>query len=194
MAAIRALCPRAILLDRGSIAVDGSTDRVVSQYLDGMDASSLVRIGDRQDRGGSGLLRVADIEIWNGDGERDGALRVGAPARFQFRLNRQSTNADVVFTLYDRYGHLVTDFDSRVMGAEDQFGQAPHSALACTVDCLALVPQRYRMNVALLADGVIVDHVEGAAVIDVVEGTMAGRFTRDGTRGTTVIAHRWSRL
>ena len=80
MASIRALCQRAILLDRGRIRADGDVDTVVSEYLR-TDVKAAVdgRIPVDVPRIGMGGVRVRNIELLDRDGNHLFQACLGQP-------------------------------------------------------------------------------------------------------------------
>jgi lipopolysaccharide transport system ATP-binding protein len=70
MAAIRALCPRAILLERGRVKADGNVEDVIATYLStDVKASLSGEIADDIPRIGMGDVRLRHVELLGQDGE-----------------------------------------------------------------------------------------------------------------------------
>ncbi len=69
MQAIAQLCDRAILLDGGSVALDGPSEEVVAHYLqDAAGAGSEQRWDDVEHAPGDELVRLRSVRIVDGDG------------------------------------------------------------------------------------------------------------------------------
>jgi len=65
--------------------------------------------------------------------------------------------------------------------------------LICHLDELSLVPGQYRINVAILSEEQLQDHVEAAAIFDVEPGTCRGRpVAKDTGYGNVSMHHRWT--
>ncbi len=114
MGAIRQLCPRSILIERGRIAFDGATPEALRKYNDVLRAvtvDSETGLRDRLIRA-TGAVRFTQIGVENAAGERTWDFRVGdtirirfayrvfAPVgdlRFYFAL-RSSTHAEILTT------------------------------------------------------------------------------------------------
>jgi lipopolysaccharide transport system ATP-binding protein len=80
LAAVKSLCHRAILLDRGRIAADGSVDAVVDRYLStGSGASTDGWIPSDAQRVGTGEIRIRRVAIHNRRGEPVSQLYFGQP-------------------------------------------------------------------------------------------------------------------
>jgi lipopolysaccharide transport system ATP-binding protein len=80
MASIRALCPRAILLDRGRVKADGDVEEVIAAYL-GTDvkAADSGEIPENIPRTGMGDVRLRQVELLGPDGEPLAYARLGQP-------------------------------------------------------------------------------------------------------------------
>lgn len=69
MAAIKQLCPRALWLDKGRIRADGPSHAVVNEYLTAVSGRSEGGvIPPEAHRGGSGGVRIRQVEIRNSSG------------------------------------------------------------------------------------------------------------------------------
>src|SRR5207249_9168260 len=68
MASVRALCERAILLDRGRVRADGPTDDVIARYLStDVKATAAGAIADDTPRIGTGDARLNHVELLDRD-------------------------------------------------------------------------------------------------------------------------------
>jgi lipopolysaccharide transport system ATP-binding protein len=80
MAAIRALCPRAILLDHGGLKADGPVEEVIRKYLTTyVKVNSSGAIPEHVPRIGSGDVRIRHVELLGRDGEPLSYARLGQP-------------------------------------------------------------------------------------------------------------------
>jgi lipopolysaccharide transport system ATP-binding protein len=99
MQAVRSLCPRAIVLERGSIIADGPTAEAVLKYeamvaATPVDASTAV--GDTQYRRGSGAARFTKIEVQDARGTERWEFEPGETIRIAF-----------TFDVYERLPNLA---------------------------------------------------------------------------------------
>jgi lipopolysaccharide transport system ATP-binding protein len=80
MASIRALCPRAMLLDRGRVKADGDVEGVIGEYLStDVKASLSGAIPDDVARAGMGDVRLRHVQLLGPDGEPLLYSRLGQP-------------------------------------------------------------------------------------------------------------------
>jgi lipopolysaccharide transport system ATP-binding protein len=63
MAAIQALCQRAVLLDGGHLVVDGEKRSVVRHYLSAREDAARVELTKRTDRNGDGTMRLEFVNV-----------------------------------------------------------------------------------------------------------------------------------
>ena len=150
MAAVEALCARALLLDRGGIAIDGSASEVVRHYA---------QVG-----GSTGEIRHV---------ERKGLRWVGIPNRQD--LDGLSIDQDIVFDLVFTTGSqevcqlhfdiaLYNDRNERVVHSLSRFLSSPYSLKSDSTYCI-----RYHITKPMLAPGAykmaIYAHQDGGAVL-----------------------------
>jgi lipopolysaccharide transport system ATP-binding protein len=191
MGTVQALCTRAILLRDGAIAAAGSPADTVAAYLRGLEEVASSDLRTRTERSGEGMARLVRCEV-STEGAPAGVLATGQPARFVFHVDRFKAGMACSFTLYDQLGHALTHFNSASHSVEDVTIPGAELRFCCEVDELLLVPGRYRINIAIWADGEVQDHVEAAALFDVEEGLLRGRRApRVPGAGEALMPHRW---
>ena len=65
IAAVSALCSKAILIDNGSIVASGPTDSVVHTYVNRTRENAAIPLAQRKDRKGDGRVRFNNVSILN---------------------------------------------------------------------------------------------------------------------------------
>lgn len=187
MGAVQVLCSRGILLKQGTILTDDTAVGAVSSYLRGIEESASQNIADRTDRRGKGQMRISKIEISRGE-----CLAIGRPARFGFHVTGVKPGTTCSFTIYDQLGQPVTYFDSALYSHEDLVDPQSQAAFFCEIEELSLLPGRYRLNVAVMHNGELQDHLEGIAFFEVEQGQLRGRSVlADPRYGSVFMQHRW---
>jgi lipopolysaccharide transport system ATP-binding protein len=118
MGDVRALCDRAILLDKGRPVREGSPDEIIELYnarLAEKEAASL-SIEQRRQKNGWSLTRsgtfdatASSIDLLGEDGESVGVVRVGQPIiiRIVARVHREIPSLVLGCMIRDRTGHVV---------------------------------------------------------------------------------------
>ena len=193
IAAVQGLCDRGIFLKDGAISSHGTVDDAVAAYLMALERNEPENLLERKDRKGKGAVRLTSVEVSQGPDSNLNILATGCPARFVFRLSRVLPHMACVFTVYSQIGQPVASFDSSLDGPTDSYDPAIGRQFVCDLDELSLVAGRYRLNVAIRADGELQDHVEAAVFVNVDQGQMRGRPVVDGNEyGSVRIPHRWT--
>ncbi len=114
--AIQSLCDRAILLERGAIARDGSPEEVMDFYnaLIAERENTTVEVkrlpdGRAQTSSGSGEARVESIELRNEKDEAVEYVNVGEQVRLQVKIRLRADLPELVFgyMIKDRLGQPV---------------------------------------------------------------------------------------
>jgi len=139
---VRAICPRAILLDQGRVSFDGDTDE------------ALVRMMDIQGRrlaptpaadGAGGPLRVTALRAGSDGQER---LRTGSPMRLAATVHcERPQRLRWSFTIWsaDQWVCIACEADPAV----HDLPTGEH-LLSCTMPRLSLMPGRYQVRVAII--------------------------------------------
>jgi len=188
---IRALCKRGILLEAGTVRFDGTAEDAVRTYLEGLQDSGAGELAPHVQRHGRGRVHLRRVEASAPVGGAAG-LESGRPARFVFDTSLALPGLTCVFDIFDSLGQHVTYFDSANTSPDDVVDEAGESRFVCELDELLLLPGRYRVDVALNCDGELQEHVEGAVVIDVHDGTSGlRRIVAAPGYGSAFMHHRW---
>ncbi|MEX2546210.1 MAG: ABC transporter ATP-binding protein [Chloroflexota bacterium] len=195
MAAVRSLCPRGVLLDRGEIVAGGAIEQVLRQYLAVVDELQTHDLQNRRDREGDGRVRAVAIEVIGDPEERTaGSLVCGRPGMLRVKLEAEQPVAELraALSITNERHEGVLQLDSTLSG--DRLSLASgRSTVTCMLDRVPLMPGRYSANVYLEVSGVITDWVQEAAVIEVQEGDFygTGRLPAPGY-GSVMARFRWA--
>jgi lipopolysaccharide transport system ATP-binding protein len=193
MGLIQSLCQRVVLLRNGSVHTDDTTPTAVGAYLQSLEEPATENLLERSERGGKGKVRLTRIEMATDLNTSVRTLVVGRSASFVFHVNTVLPGMSCCFTIYDQLGHPVTCFDSALFGGQDRRDRAQDDAFACEIDELTLIPGRYRINAAIMLNGEMQDHLEGASFFEVQQGVLRGRPVPHGTaHGSMFTLHRWT--
>jgi lipopolysaccharide transport system ATP-binding protein len=188
---IRALCTRGILLEQGRAVLSGPIDHVVERYLNSLEERPVSDLSQITARRGQGHVRLRALTLTSGR-QVSTTVSAGGPVRFDFQVTAGLPGLSCIFTIYDQLGQALASFDSRQHGSEDRQDQPTATTLTCEIDEFLFAPGRYRVNVAVTADGALQDHIEGAAFLNVVPGIIRGRPTpMDNAFVRLCIPHRW---
>lgn len=192
MGAVQALCSRAVLLRDGTVFADGPAASVVGTYLGTIEQAASENLLERTERHGKGETRLVRIDVSSGGPDGSATLATGRSARLTFHVTRRLPGLSCSFTIYDQFGHGITYCDSAMSGQEDVDGHEPGNVLCCEIEELLLLPGRYRLNAAIMSNGELQDHVEGAALLVVEQGSLRGRPVPNHSGNVSMLMpHRW---
>ena len=178
MAAILALCPRVLLITEGHIKCDGASQDVVQDYIGEYEAtSSTVSLKERQDRQGNGSIRMVDICFGTPDNPKSGFWLTGKDAfiRLCYKCLPDQTyrNIEIALGVRKQDQTPLLYVGTRVVQQDVDFVRGLGCSL-CQIKRLPLEPSRYSIITEIKQNGIIVDFVQAAATVDVMEGDYYG--------------------
>ncbi|HXK21914.1 MAG TPA: ABC transporter ATP-binding protein [Myxococcota bacterium] len=193
LAALKALCSRALWLDGGALRATGEVGRVVDAYLAESAARAEEPLSHRRDRGGDGALRFTRVSV------RAGSLPhpvTGAPLELVLGYAGASDeplkNVRVALVVFDTLGTRVFAADTQLTHAE--FSLLPACGeIVCRIPDLPLAAGSYRLNLWATCSDTVADQVEDACVFRVDAGDPfgTGRTTLAEKHGPVVVRHAW---
>ncbi|MFH1812409.1 MAG: ABC transporter ATP-binding protein [Pseudomonadota bacterium] len=191
MAAVQALCSRAIRLEQGRLVDSGGSAEVITRYLQGIDRPDSGSLALRRDRQGEGGARLTAVSVESLD--EDGLIRPTSGIRLRLDWQTDGPAEDLVFvaSVYDIAGTGLFLLDS---GTSEQVPArlAQRGQLTCTTAALRLTPGRCYINLRLRQREATLDYVAHAIEFDVVATDVdgSGRLPeRSWVVG--VLDHRW---
>ncbi len=191
LASLRALCTRGILLQQGCLAFSDAIDAAVRTYLSSLEEQADTDLSRITARHGEGRIRLKGLTISSG-GQEGSTVSAGASVCFDFHVTGILPGTSCVFMIYDELGQALACFDSRHHGREDRLDRRAASTLTCEIDEFLFMPGRYRVDVAVFAEGAMQDYIEGTAFINVLPGVIRGRPTpTESIYARLSVPHRW---
>jgi lipopolysaccharide transport system ATP-binding protein len=146
--AVRALCPRSILIDGGRVLADGPTAEIVDRYLEGVRLESpgewIDLAGARRD--GSGEVRLRGVRYSCGGG-RGRHPYPGGPLEFVLDVESDAARSvgSIAVTLSSLSGAKLVTADSALSGAPVPLRRGANS-VRVAIDRLHLNAGRYRVS------------------------------------------------
>jgi len=196
MAAVSALCSRAILLKDGTITCDANVDEAINDYLSSLSEKAETYLDDRADRRGDGTVRLCEVWIEDRDGQRVTSVRSGDDVTIVLRYKgdpgKKLTNMKIAFALRGPMNARITDLSSSTSGFD--FVEVPLTGVVrCTLPRLALNSGTYLFNAFCSMNGIVSDHIADAGKIHVEAGDFfeTGKLP-GGAWGPFLLQQRWS--
>jgi lipopolysaccharide transport system ATP-binding protein len=198
MTAVKALCTRAVLIDRGTVGLEGDLDDVVNRYLSagtemgktGIIPADAVR---QQDEPGHAYFRT--VRLTDRDGVNRSQLYFGQPFRVGFTCEAMRDVPDAHFevSISTADGTQVTYTTTLDGGRPSQMYRAGLHEIWVDLDPV-LLPHQYTIDLGLHRDnGTTVDFVQRTLDFGVLRVAETGgdHYRWPRTRGFMRAAGRW---
>ena len=194
LAAVEALCTKAVVLQQGSVVFNGTAKEAIQYYLHGVSTegsaakSHIVDLSSAAGRSSRHRPMLTRVELYSADDKPlVGELRVGAPLRvvIHFNLEEPCSRFDAVIGSDTLSGAASAYEPDRVH--EDRVGE---QAFVCDVSSLPLVPAEYKISVGLEIAGDEVDCVDDAARLNIIRSDYYGTGVMP-VRGSFLLQNRW---
>jgi len=193
MPAVQQLCQSGFVLENGMTVESGTIDKVVKFYMEQFNAESNVVLADRDDREGSGKVRLVGV-FFEQDGRSVSVVQTGESCCicFRFVAMQEQANVSIAFTVRDERSQFL--FRPSTEDTGNDFSVLPKQGIfRCNIKRLPLIPGRYRITSIVTTNGEIADYIEGVAFM-LVE---AGNFFSTGrlnTHSPVLLDHTWDLL
>ena len=172
MQAVRALCPRCILLSQGTLAQDGPTAQIVAHYNEEMRKSEITAstsVHNAAFRRGDGTVRFEKITVEDAEGQQRFNFDYGETVRFRlgYRVNSEVRKLDVYVALRGGVSNeILTDVRYSISTASLTAGTA--GEVLIEFPSIALRPGEFPLYFALgheASDYDIVDNLSAPLIV-----------------------------
>jgi lipopolysaccharide transport system ATP-binding protein len=192
MASIRKLCPRSVLMDKGTLKAMGATDEVINDYLSGMQRYSTSSLEARTDREGNGRMRFTHFEVAEGSPSPDSII-LGASTR----LNLHYKGTDLLKNVHVSLAFYNSSGDRLFWISNDTSGRVFREIPSCGIisvflERFPLVPGHYSINLYCEVDKKRADWIQSAAQVVVHPGDFYGNGTiPPNGSGPLLVPNQW---
>jgi lipopolysaccharide transport system ATP-binding protein len=196
IAAIRAMCPRAILLGNGMVSFAGETSSALDRYLGTGVSNEKLDLSLIRQRTGSGKLRFVDYTLMDSSRKTINSLVTAQSnyIRLTVKGAKDIKDGRIGITFHNKYGEIVFNCASDA-SVTTPFKITDGSIMTCHIPKLPLSGGDYRMSLFLEREGVIEDFIRAAVPISVTDASFFGtsRNTPPGWEARTVlVVHSWT--
>jgi len=193
MAAIQALCPRTILMRKGTVAMDSTTPEVLREYLGYLTASAPKALADNPDRRGDGSVRLISARILDDAGRQVEKLIAGSPVTLEFGYENRAgaDKVEINLGIVNHLGTAVAHFSTKVAGFP--VVDLGHRGIwTCRIPKLPLPPGEYRIAISIDYRGRDVDKIPNALAFSVDSSIFfpTGRVPKIDY-GAALVEHEW---
>ena len=180
MAAVSSLCTRGMLLDRGRVEVSGTTGAVIDSYLQSVESASFTALKLRQDRTGSGRVRLEEISFVSVNPVGDKMPGVVSGFSLQVILTCRTSKPELMKNI-PIYVRFVDSFDAKLFACSTDFVATMETEevdgifnAVCTIPRLPLAAGLYRVDVFIGNKGVAFDYILKAGEFQVIDSDFFG--------------------
>ncbi len=178
MAAITALCTKAMVLNQGMIDFQiGDTRAAVNSYLARVTQITKTELRNRTDRQGEGRVRIVHFAVFDTDGNEQEFLAAGQEVEFRIyyecRDNPEPRNVTVAIGISSATGGFVSMLSNQLTG-ETFAALAQQGFVSCRLKKLPLSPGSYSINLIIRQSEIIQDWIQEAVNITVEAGDFYG--------------------
>ena len=198
IAAVSALCSKAILIDDGNIVASGPTDSVVRTYVNRTRDNAAIPLAERKDRKGDGRVRFKKVSILNERLEVVDTVVSGQDISLSFEYDLRDA---------EEVNHVVVQAKFSGVFGQPLFACLSKSShrsslalshgtrLLCHIPRLPLQPGVYAFTIWCMIGDNLEDYVWDAGKLTVVEGDYFGTGKLPPREvGDFIVAHNWTVL
>jgi lipopolysaccharide transport system ATP-binding protein len=179
-AAVENLCTRGVVLENGRVLCEGTQSEALHFYANRGEQAEAASLRERQDRSGTGDVRIVGIELRDTQGRVLQTALAGDDLdvclHFENRSGRPFPRLLCVLRVHTEFDSPVFQQHNRLTG--QMFGPLPESGVfVCRIRHLPLPASTYRLGFVLTAEprgGDILDQMTNAARLTVSGGDFYG--------------------
>ena len=200
LAAVEALCNKAIVLQQGSVVFTGSAKDAVQFYLHDLanvgpaTTSHIVDLTSAPGRPSRYRPQLTKVELYTEDDRPVvGELRAGGSLKvvIHFHLEEPCLSFDASIAFDNQSGQRVCTAHSAYEPNRTHEGRVGDQVFVCEISGVPLVPGDYRIGVGLDIGGYQVDWVDDAASVKILRSDYYGTGIMP-ERGTFLLPNRWA--
>jgi lipopolysaccharide transport system ATP-binding protein len=195
MAAVAALCTRAMLLDNGQVKLSGPPETLIEAYLAKARDDASTPVAERRDRQGSGRMRFTRISVLNERLEPLDAVISGQTVsiglEYELPDGQTLNNAAVQIKFSGALGQPLFACLSTA-SSRDSLTLTPGGRLICKIPRLPLMPGIYTFTIWCTVGDILEDYVSGAGSLSVADGDYFGTGKLPPAAiGDFLVTHQW---
>lgn len=172
MSYLKELCRTGVYLHAGQMLYQGSIDDTINHYIHHIGESRMINIRDREDRRGTGQVRLTGFELL--DEKQFPVHMIAAGRPLDIKLDLETTGNDahnvvVHLEFYDIYGQLCFMASNSISNSSIPVIRGQHS-ITCHFPKFPLNVNMYFINVAIYATQHLADEILNVLSVEVEPG------------------------
>ena len=190
MGAIKSLCDRTIVLDKGQLLFDGETDQAIGRYLSNISKFSNVELASRVDRRGNGLLRFTEFVLTDEEDQPTGIVCTGMHIRLHFNFEVKDPLKKTKLFAELRSSSGYTLFLCSNYFSNEFYDIAPGKwKITFDMPKLPLPSGRYVIDLKATTGKLVLDQLESAVCLDVESGDFYGSGRVVSSKSGVLVEH-----
>jgi lipopolysaccharide transport system ATP-binding protein len=197
LTAISHLASRVLLLDQGRLVRTGPPEEVIVQYASPQSVAP-IRLGERKDRTGDGVIRLDALRFCNLQGQLIEQAATGETLKIivTYTSELDSILAEelvLYLRLTDSMGHPVTALATSFCKVAENTILPGSGELTCRIPRLLLAEEVYGIDTWLSFRGGLSDYVLRAAELPVLASNFfgTGHYPVKRKHGPMILPHQW---
>lgn len=192
--AVKSLCRRALLMDRGTILKDGPSEEVVPIYTNSQVVFDEVE---------NSKFKIDQFQIWYKEGGtliQSSAIPFGKDFEIGFNVTIKDFEVDskVYFSIgvRNRDGQLITSLDNLYSGNAINLEGSKHFKVICTVNSNYLIPAEYYLEIwsGTFFEIYLRKHVIGKIQIVFSDYFGNGKLHNERQHGNVLLPNTWKKV
>lgn len=174
MGSVLDLCNKGILLQQGTMVMQGSIQETVNQYIYMRDSSSS-DLAERTDRQGNGTLRFTEIRLIDPQGNESDVIQTGQSLSIRLKYQTHTTLNGLTFNIifHDHSNECIFECSSN-MSSGVLNDIVPSGEIVCHIPKFPLLSGSYQISIQCRVGKHIADWVWDVAKIEVLAGDFFG--------------------
>lgn len=174
MSAIQNLCDKGIYLKKGEVQLAGDADKVIQAYLKASTELHSIKLADRKDRKGNGLIHFDQVKLKDSNGNEVQALQCGKDGIIEISFSRKAgeyiNNVHVALGIDDDYGQRIMHLNNEA--SNGLFTNVSQSAntIQIHIPRVPLKSGSYSFALYSTVNNEIADWIQEAGVFEVEAG------------------------
>ncbi len=192
MSYLRELCQKGIYLHQGQIQHQGQINETIQHYIQHFGQQKNISLQEREDRRGSGVVRLTHIEVTDTDGHSLPVVASGQEVVFTLRLNATKEEYDVrvQMEVYNMYGQMCFVANNTVSNHSLPNIRGEHK-MQCTISRLPLNAGIYFVNLNIYASNKLADEIINVLELNVEPGMFYKTGNLPKANTGILVEYRW---
>lgn len=195
MGSIEAYCDRALMIKDGRMESIGDPHNVVRDYFDSfaVHKKSGVSLAEREDREGTGRLRITDCRFESKTGIEIPHPQSGdnlyISLTYESKNQKVLKNVDFGLGVFSEDGYKLSRFSTEIL--DGTFSELPpNGCVRLIIPRFPFVRGKYLLGFRVVVDGEVADYIPNAVELNAEEGDFFGTGRADD-HSPVYVPHEW---